>query len=175
MEKKSKFESFVSGAGKKAKGLFDSAIQSADQNDDGKFDFADVSAIAETMSNAVKKGTQAVLDSAEEKARLLELKLMRPLFLTPVEHAVSLEDSDFTMSKFLCITDRDKKYTDSAVCQGAVGYISEQKDLYTVNIFRDSLDAFGLTFYPDSDSFYQMLQSHGYQNSNSISDVHYLH
>ena len=95
MDKKSKFEAFVAGAGKKAKGLLDTAIQSADQNDDGKFDFSDVSVIAETMGNAVKKGTQAVKESAEEKARLLELKTLQPIFASPVEHASSLDDSDF--------------------------------------------------------------------------------
>lgn len=170
MEKKSKLEVFVSGAGKKAKGIFDSAIQSADQNDDGKFDFADVSAIAETMGNAMKKGTQAVIESAEEKARLLELKMMQPIFPFPVENAVSLVDPGFTMSRFLCVTDRDKKYTDSAVCQGSVGYISEQKDLYTVNIFRDSIDAFGVTFYPDSESDFYYVDPTNHSNYIALND-----
>ena len=70
MDKKLNLSGFVSGAGKAAKGLLDSAVQTADQNDDGKFDLSDVSAIAETMGKAVKKGTQAVMVSAEEKARL---------------------------------------------------------------------------------------------------------
>ena len=79
MDKKSKFEAFVSGAGKKAKDLLDSALLSAEQNDDGKFDFSDVSVIAENMGNTVKKGTQAIKETAEEKARLLELKTLQPL------------------------------------------------------------------------------------------------
>lgn len=151
MDKKSKFESFVSGAGKKAKGLLDSAIQSADQNDDGKFDFSDVSIIAESVGDTMKKGAQAIKESAEEKARLLEIKTLQPIFVTPVEHATSLDDSDFTMPKFICITSRDKRRAESEVCKGSIGYTSDHKGLRVVNIFRDSVDAFGLTFYPDCD------------------------
>ena len=152
MDKKSKFEAFVAGAGKKAKGLLDSAIQSADQNDDGKFDFSDVSVIAESMGNAVKKGTQAMKETAEEKARLLELKTLQPIFASPVEHATSLDDADFFMPKFIRITDRDKRHAESEVCQGSIGCIADQKGLHIVNIFRDSIEAFGLAFYPDCDS-----------------------
>lgn len=151
MDKKAKFEAFVSGAGKKAKELLDSAVQSVDQNDDGKFDFSDVNVIAENVGDTVKKGAQAIKETAEEKARLLEIKTLRPIFVTPVENATSLDDSDFTMPKFICITNRDKRRAESEVCKGSIGYTSEHKGLRVVNIFRDSIDAFGLTFYPDTD------------------------
>ena len=56
MEKKAKFGAFVSDAGKAAKGLFDKSKDFAiHQNDDGKFDLTDVSAMAETMEDVVKK------------------------------------------------------------------------------------------------------------------------
>lgn len=152
MDKKAKLGAFVANTGKKAKDLLDTAIQSVDQNDDGKVDFADVSVIAEVMGNTVKKGTQALKESAEEKARLLELKTLQPIFPTSVENAASLDDPSFLMPKFISITDRDKKHAESEVCQGSIGYVSNQKGLRIVNIFRDSIDAFGLTFYPDSDS-----------------------
>ena len=51
------------------------------------------------------------------------------------------------MSKFIRITERDKKHAESEVCKGSIGYVSEQKGLRIVNIFQDSIDAFGLTFY----------------------------
>lgn len=157
MEKKNKFNELVSGAGKKVKGILDAAVQSADQNDDGKFDLTDVSVIAETMSNAVKKSSQAMKESAEEKARLLELKTLQPIFATQHPEAASLDDEDFLMPKFICIADRDKKHAESEVCQGSIGYASDQKGLHIVNIFRDSIQAFGLNFYPDYDSdFYYM-------------------
>jgi len=152
MEKKFKLEDVVLGAGKKARNFMDSAMQSVDQNNDGKFDLTDVSAIAGSMSEAVKKGTLSVMESAEEKARLLELKALQPIFPLPVENATSLDDADFLMPKFISVTNRDKKRAASEVCQGSIGYMSDQKGLRIVNIFRDSVDAFGLTFYPDCDS-----------------------
>lgn len=151
MDKKLKFGAFVTETRKKTKSLLDSAIQSADRNDDGIFDFSDVSFIAETMGVAVKKGTLAVKEGAEERARLLELKTLQPIFPAPVEYAASLDDSDFLMPKFIRITDRDKKHAESEVCKGSIGYASDQKGLHIVNIFRDSIEVFGLTFYPDSD------------------------
>jgi len=152
MDNKTKLNAVFSNAGHKAKSLLDSAIQSADQNDDGKFDLSDVSAIAETMGSAVKKGTHTVISSAEEKARLIELKSLRPIFPHPVEYAISLDDSEFYMPKFIRVNNRDKKYATSESCQGSIGYVSEEKGLHIVNVFRDSIDAFGLSFYPDSDS-----------------------
>lgn len=145
MEKRAKFEALVAGAGKTAKNLLDSAAQAVDQNDDGKFDLADVSVIAGTMGSSVKKGAIAMKESAEEKARLIELKTLRPVFPD------SLDGSDFLMPKFVRIVERSKKYAESEVCVGSIGYESEQKGLRMVNIFRDSIDAFGLAFYPDCD------------------------
>ena len=145
MEKKAKFESFVAGAGKAAKNLLDSAAQAVDQNDDGKFDLADVSVIAGSVGSSVKKGTLVMKETAEEKARLLELKTLRPVFPD------SLDEADFLMPKFVRIVERSKKYAESEVCTGSIGYESDQKGLHMVNVFRDSIDAFGLTFYPDCD------------------------
>ena len=146
MEKKSKFKAFAENIGKNTKNLLDNAIQSADQNDDGKFDLEDVSVIAESINNSVKKSTQVLKESAAEKARLLELKTLQPIFLD------SLDSTDFLMPKFIRVTERDKKRAESEVCQGSIGYSSDHKDLHMVNIFRDSMEPFGLTFYPDSDS-----------------------
>ncbi|MGM9612515.1 MAG: hypothetical protein ACI3XZ_03325, partial [Butyricicoccus sp.] len=146
MEKKIKFETLVAGAGKTARNLLDNAIHTIDQNDDGKIDFTDVSVIAESMGNTVKKGAQVVKESAGEKARLLELKSLQPIFPN------SLDDADFLMPKFIRIVERDKKRAESEVCQGSIGYESDQKGLRAVNIFRDSIEVFGLMFYPDCDS-----------------------
>lgn len=57
MEKK--FGKLVTSVGKNTKDLLqkskDIAIQAVDQNDDGKFDLEDVSSMAATVGNAVKK------------------------------------------------------------------------------------------------------------------------
>lgn len=145
MDKKATFGALVSGAGQTAKELLGGAIHAVDQNDDGKFDLTDVSVMAESMGNAVKKGAQVVKESAEEKARLLELKNLRPVF----PH--TLDGADFLMSKLIRVVNRDKKHAESEVCQGSIGYESDQKELHIVNIFRDSIEAFGLTFCPDRD------------------------
>jgi len=146
MEKNNKFTTLFSGAGKAAKNLLDNAAQAADQNNDGKFDLADMSVIAGVVGDNVKKGTQAMKEAAEEKARQLELKALQPIFVE------SLDQTDFLMPKFIRIAERDKKHLESEVCQGSIGYGSDHKDLHMVNIFRDSIDVFGLSFYPDCDS-----------------------
>lgn len=149
MEKKSKLGAFVSDAGKTARNLFDKsrdfATQVVDQNDDGKLDFADVTAIAGSMGDAVKKSTQVIKETAEDKARKIELKTLKPFFPD------SLDNADFLLPKFIRVTDRDKKHAESEVCQGSIGYFSDQKELRVMNVFKDSIEVFGLTFYPDCD------------------------
>ena len=149
-EKKNKIGKIVSGVGKNTKDLLgkskDIAINMADRNNDGKLDFTDVSEIAGSVGSTVKKGMQTVRKTADEKARILELKALRPIFTE------SLNEEDFFMSKFVRVTERDKKHAESDVCKGSIGFISEQKGLRIVNIFRDSIDAFGLHFFPDCDN-----------------------
>lgn len=145
MEKKKKFEVLISKAGRSAKNLLNDAVQSIDQNDDGKFDLDDVAVIANAVGNTVKKGALVVRGSADEKVRTLELKSLRPIFPD------FLDSADFLMPKFIRIIDRDRKYAESEVCQGSIGYESDQKGLHIVNVFRDSIDAFSLSFYPDCD------------------------
>lgn len=148
MEKK--FGKLVTSLGKNTKDLLQKskniAIQAVDQNDDGKFDLEDVSSMAATVGNAVKKGAQTFKETTDEKARQLELKALRPIFLE------TLNDTDFFMPKFIRITERDKKHAESEVCRGSIGFLSDQKELRIVNIFRDSIDSYGVSFYPDGDS-----------------------
>lgn len=143
MEKKAKLEAIATRAGKTAKSLLENAVRAVDQNDDGKFDATDVSAIAETVGSAVKKGARGVRETAEKTARSLEFKSLRPIF------PESLDSADFLMPKFIHVVEWDKKRAESEVCQGAIGYDSDYKGFPVMNIFRDSVEAFGLTLYPD--------------------------
>ncbi|MCI6770399.1 MAG: hypothetical protein PUF31_07455 [Oscillospiraceae bacterium] len=149
-EKKFDFKAAVHGAGKNASELFgkakDAIVRAADQNDDGKFDKEDVSTIADTVGETVKIGAQTIKESAEEKSRLIELKLLQPIFIE------TIDDADFLMPKFIRITERDKRRSESEVCKGSIGYFSDQKGLRIVNIFRDSIETFGLSFCPDNSS-----------------------
>lgn len=145
MAKKINLKELASDVMKTGKNLLDNAIQSADQNDDGKFDMEDVSVIAKSVGNSVKQGTIALKGSVDEQARLLELKTLQPIFPD------ALDSTEFLMPKFIRVADRDKKHAESEVCQGSIGYTSNSKGFQYVNIFRDSIDYFGLMFYPDSD------------------------
>ena len=148
-EKKFNFKSTIKNAGKNTTEFLDKAkdavVRSADQNDDGKFNKEDVSVIAESVGRSVKNSAQALKESAEVKARELELKKLQPIF------AETIASVDFALPKFIRVTERDKKYANSEVCQGSIGYYSDHKDLKIVNIFSDSLSFFSLSFYPDSE------------------------
>lgn len=137
-------------AGKNAKAFWGKAketiVSVADQNDDGSLDFKDVSVIAESIGNAAKNTAASVMSSAEAKSRELERKMLQPVFVE------DLDSADFLISKLVRITQIDKKRAESEVCQNSIGFISDQKDLRIVNIFKDKVDAFGLSFYPDMDS-----------------------
>lgn len=126
-------------AGKKVNNILnktkDALTQVADQNDDGKFDKDDVAQVA----GAIKK-------SAEEKAKQLELKILQPVFPSDID------DGDFLLNKFIRVANRDKRRAESEVCQGSIGYFTNHKGVRLLNIFRDSVDFYGITFYPDNRS-----------------------
>ena len=148
-EKKRILNAIAEDAGKNAKTLWGKAkstiVKAVDQNDDGQFDMKDVSAIAETIGNAAKNTANAVKSNAEEKGREMERKLLQPIF------AEDLDNADFLISKLVRVTEIDKKRAESEVCNGSIGFVSVQKDLRIVNIFKDKVDAFGLSFFPDAD------------------------
>lgn len=121
----------------------ENAVKFADQNDDGKFDLNDVSVVADNLGQAAKNTVSVLKENLEEKNRELEKKLLQPVF------AEDLDSADFFMSKLIRIIDKDKKRAESEVCQGAIGYITPQKELKVVNLFTDKVDAFGVSFYPD--------------------------
>lgn len=113
----------------------DTFTKIADQNGDGKFDKEDVSKVA----NAIK-------ENVDEKSRQIEIKRLQPVF------ASDIDDGDFLIQKFVRVTDRDKKYVESEVCKGSVAYFSNIKGVRLLNIFRDTIDNFGLSFFPDDRS-----------------------
>lgn len=150
MEKKTiDLGSAAQEAGKNAKSLWNKTknilVNAVDQNSDGTFDMEDVSAIVETIGTAAKKTATTMKASAEERSRELERKQLQPIF------AEDLDSAEFLISKLVRITELDKRHAESEVCQGSIGYTSVQKDLRIVNIFKNSINEFGLSFYPDHD------------------------
>ncbi len=140
----------AAGAGKNAKAFLgktkDTIIKAVDQNGDGSFDFKDVSAMADSIGNAAQNAANAMRDNAEARNREKERKALQPIFLE------DLDSTDFTISKLIRVADIDKKHAESEVCKGSVGFISEQKELRIVNIYKNMIDAFGISLYPDADS-----------------------
>lgn len=116
----------------KAKGAVARAM---DQNDDGKFDREDIAKVA----NEIK-------ESADEKAKQLELKILQPLF------PADIDDGDFIMPKFLRVANKDRRRAESEVCRGSIGYFTTHKGIRVLNIFRECAELFGISFYPDSRS-----------------------
>ena len=138
------------GAGKNAKAFLgktkDTIIKAVDQNGDGSFDFKDVSAMADSIGNAAQNAANAMRDNAEARNREKERKALQPVFLE------DLDSTDFTLSKLIRVVDIDKKHAESEVRKGSVGFISEQKELRIVNIYKNMIGAFGISLYPDADS-----------------------
>ena len=56
-------------------------VKTVDQNDDGKVDLEDVSVIAESVGSVVRKSAKTLKETADEKARQMELKALQPIFL----------------------------------------------------------------------------------------------
>lgn len=149
-KKKFNFSTTAEQAGKGMKNLLgkakDGMVKVMDQNDDGSFDAEDVSAIAEMVGDAAKNTATQLMMSAEEKARERERKRLNPIFME------DLNSPDFYLTKLIRVTEMDKRYQESEVCQGAIGYITNTKDLTIINIFRQNVGLFGLNLYPDIES-----------------------
>lgn len=145
MDKKEKLGNLLSKTGKTAKSLLDTAAQAIDQNDDGKLDIKDVGVVANAVGGAVKKGTQSLKEFSEEKRKDFDMGRLQPLF------PEVLSSAEFSMPKFIRVTERDKAHAESDVCQGSIGHSSAPKGLRMVNIYQDSLASYDLTFFPDTE------------------------
>ena len=120
-------------------------ISAVDQNNDGEFNMKDVAAMAEAIGGAAKKVAVAAKDSAGARAHEQELKTLCPIFRN------DLDSTNFLMTKLIRITEIDKRRQESEVCKGSIGHMSVQKEMKIINIYRNNVDIFGLTFYPDMD------------------------
>lgn len=142
----------------------DAAIRSMDQNADGKFDLNDVAVIAESLGDAAKMGVARVKENADESRKRMDLRALRPIF------ADTLDQADFLMSKLIRVVDRDKKHAENEVCKGSIGFLSDRGGLRVVNLFKDSLDVFGLSFYPDADCEFYYVNPSDRDNYISLDD-----
>ena len=144
--KKINFGEAVAGAGQNAKAFLgkakDTIVNAVDQNGDGTLDMKDVSALAQAAGNAAN----AMKSNAEAKNREKELQALQPIF------PADLTSAEFALSKLIRVLEIDKKHAESKVCQGSVGFVTEQKGLRIINIYKNAINVFGLTLFPGTDS-----------------------
>ncbi len=149
-KKKDILEAFAADAGKAATGLFDKAknavLNVADQNDDGKLNFDDVSILKDSVKESVKTHSERWREKQDKMKRERELKQLCPIF------AEDLDSPEFGLTKLIRIAEMDKKHAESELCKDSVGFMSVQKDMKIIQIYPDKIDAFALSFYPDRDS-----------------------
>ena len=103
-----------------------------DQNGDGKLDLSDI----QTVSDRI----QANQAEARRKA---DLERLKPLFPDDFERA------EFVMPKMILVAEMDKAHAENPVCEGSVGFKTVLDDMSAITIYRDQIDDFGLTFYPE--------------------------
>ena len=103
-----------------------------DQNGDGKLDISDIQAVLDR-----NQATQ------EENQRKADLERLKPMFQE------DFKEDEFVLPKMIRVSGIDKAHADSVVCKGSVGYKSVMDDMIVVTIFREYIDDFGLTFYPE--------------------------
>ena len=106
-----------------------------DQNGDGKLDISDI-------QEAIKKNQEA----QAENQRKNDLERLKPLF------PEDFEQPEFVLPRMIRVADIDKQHAENPVCKGCIGFKTVQDDLTVVTIFRDHIDDFGLSFYPELDN-----------------------
>ena len=104
----------------------------------------DVAKLADKTKEKAFEAGQAAKEAAEKGKQDLDLRILQPIFQT------DLESTEFP--KLIRIVERNNKYDEGTICEGSIGHTSHPNRVQLVNIFTDSIDAFGLTFYPDCDS-----------------------
>ena len=148
MEKES-IKKTTGNAGKFLNKTKQALTKAMDKNNDGKFDANDVSIAAEAVGSSIKAKKEILKQTIAEKAIEIELKNLQPIFVEDVD------SGDFVLPKFIRVIDKEKRFIESKVCTKAIGYYSNPKGLKMVNLFRDSVELYGIQFYPDnSHEFY---------------------
>lgn len=102
---------------------------------------------AKELGDAASETAHDVAIKMDEWKRQWDLKRLKPIF--------SEDLNGMQYSRLVRIVERDKKF-DIEVCRGSIGYWATCKGERWVNIFKDSVNKFGLNFYPyeDVDFYY---------------------
>lgn len=111
-------------------------------------DKAELDKHAKEFSDATVDVVQNLAKTIEEGKRQWDLKRLKPIFLQDL--------NGMRYSRLIRIVEREKKF-DIEVCKGSIGYWTTCKGEKWMNIFKDSVDKFGLNLYPNDEvNFYYM-------------------
>lgn len=103
---------------------------------------------AKEFEDAVSDVAQSLAKIIEESKRQWNLNRLKPIFLHDL--------NGMRYSRLIRIVERDKKF-EIEVCKGSIGYWATCKGERWMNIFKDSVNKFGLNFYPNDEvDFYYM-------------------
>ena len=101
---------------------------------------------AKELEDAALETAHDVAVKMDEMKRQWDLKRLKPIFTRDL--------NGMQYSRLVRIVERDKKF-DIEVCRGSIGYWATCKGERWMNIFKDSVNKFGLNFYPYEDvNFY---------------------
>ena len=153
--------SFVQSAGKAASDLFDKTKEAArtfiDDHDLDGIEAEDVAEAADKAWRKVGKTAASVYEGVKAGGAQLSEKVARARWeanlrnLQPIFPG-DIGTPDFSMSKLIRLTQKDRRRAASEACRGSIGHDSSPKDVRVVNLYTDHLEEFGLTFYPDAGS-----------------------
>lgn len=111
-------------------------------------DKAELDKHAKEISDAAGDIAQNLAKTIEEGKRQWDLNRLKPIFLQDL--------NGVRYSRLIRIIEREKKF-DIEACKGSIGYWATCKGERWMNIFKDSVDKFGLNFYPNDEvNFYYM-------------------
>lgn len=101
---------------------------------------------AKELGDVASETARDVAVKMDEMKRQWDLKRLKPIFTRDL--------NGMQYSRLVRIVERDKKF-DIEVCRGSIGYWATCKGERWMNIFKDSVNKFGLNFYPYEDvNFY---------------------
>lgn len=96
---------------------------------------------AAALAEAAAEGAQNATEAVREKSRRLMLEHYRPVF--PADYLAP----DYDLPKMIIVVDEDTR-KGVEVCEGAIGWFSDDDDLEVLHLYESAIEMSGLTFFP---------------------------
>lgn len=109
-------------------------------------DKAELDKHAKELGDVAVGAAQSLAEAINKGKDSWNLKRLKPIFIDDL--------NGMRFSRLVRIVEREKKF-DIEICEGSIGYWDTCKGERWMNIFKDSVNKFGLNFYPDDEvNFY---------------------